>query len=462
MSNQPLEVVVLAAGKGTRMQSRQAKVMHLLAGRPLLTHVLTTAESLNPDNIHVVTGYGANEVQDHFNARPLESPVNWVKQEQQLGTGHAVKQALRFVKHDSIVLILYGDVPLVSHESLEKLIEAGQCHGVAVLTACLDDPRGYGRIYRNNSNEVSAIIEEVDATPEQREISEVNTGFMAVKADRLKHWLGRINNQNQQNEYYLTDIISMAVEDGFKVKGVQVADPYAVMGVNSRQQLSVLERHVQIRQAEKLMQSGVTLMDPGRFDLRGNLKTGQDVIIDVGVVCNGQVEIGNNVYIGAYCVITDTEIGDGVRIESHTVIEGARINRDVRVGPFSRIRPGTDLGDEVRIGNFVEVKNSKIERGSKVNHLSYIGDASVGKQVNIGAGTITCNYDGANKHHTNISDHVFVGSSSQLVAPVNIGEGATIGAGSTITKDVPAQTLSLSRVPQTSRSGWKRPTKKGK
>ncbi|RMH12196.1 MAG: UDP-N-acetylglucosamine diphosphorylase/glucosamine-1-phosphate N-acetyltransferase, partial [Gammaproteobacteria bacterium] len=416
MSHPSLEVIVLAAGKGTRMQSRRAKVMHMLAGRPLLAHVLSTADSLSPDRIHVVIGFGANDVQDYFKACPMKNEFRWVRQEQQLGTGHAVKQALPFIDHASTVLILYGDVPLVSQDSLNRLVEAGQGDEVAILTAYLDDPRGYGRIYRDESNEVRAIIEEADASPEQREISEVNTGFIAVNAGRLKHWLDRLDNQNRQNEYYLTDIISMAVSDGFKVKGIQAGDPYAVMGVNSRQQLSALERHIQRNQAEKLMQSGVTLMDPERFDLRGTLRTGQDVVIDVGVVVNGHVDIGNNVYIGAYCVITDSVISDGARIESHTVIEGGHIGSDVRIGPFARIRPGARLDEEVRVGNFVEVKNSSIGQGSKVNHLSYIGDATVGKQVNIGAGTITCNYDGANKHHTDIGDHVFVGSSSQLVA----------------------------------------------
>ena len=451
-----LSVVILAAGQGSRMRSKLPKVLHKLAHKPLLTHVIDVAEQLSAQDIHVVYGHGGEVVRDALSERK----VSWVKQEEQLGTGHAVAQAVPHLVDDHIVLVLYGDVPLTTRDTLQQLLAQVSTTSMGLLTAELANPHGYGRIVRNSDNIVQCITEEKDATEAIRKITEVNTGILAVQGSKLKEWLGRLKNNNAQGEYYLTDIIAMAVNDGIEVKTSQAHAVEEVEGINNRSQLARIERYYQQRQAEKLMAAGVTLKDPSRFDLRGTVETGSDVMIDINVIFEGDVVLGSEVEIGANCVITNTSIADGCVILPNSVIENAVLGRECTIGPFARIRPDTNLAAKVKVGNFVEVKKAKVGEGSKINHLSYVGDSIVGKDVNIGAGTITCNYDGANKHLTEIGDGAFIGSDSQLVAPVKIGAGATIGAGSTITNEAPADTLTLTRTKQRSIESWARPQKK--
>jgi bifunctional UDP-N-acetylglucosamine pyrophosphorylase/glucosamine-1-phosphate N-acetyltransferase len=451
-----LDVIILAAGEGKRMRSALPKVLHPLAGRPLIAHVLATARALDPARIHVVHGHGG----ELLRTRLAHEAVNWVEQTQRLGTGHAVRQVAPFLPEDTTVLVLYGDVPLIGAETLRALLARAEETGIALVTAEVDDPHGYGRILRDAEGGIVGIVEERDANDAQRAIQEINTGFLAARASLLLPLLNRLSNGNAQGEYYLTDVIAMAAAAGSRPVAVGAGRIEEVLGVNDRVQLATLERHFQRLQADELLKRGVTLLDPSRFDLRGELHAGRDVVIDVNVVFEGRVELGDEVYIGPNCVIRDARIGSGAQIEASTVIEKAEIGENCHIGPYARLRPDTRIAAEARIGNFVEVKKASIGHGSKVNHLSYIGDAEVGRDVNIGAGTITCNYDGANKHLTRIGDGAFIGSDSQLVAPVTIGAGATIGAGSTITKDAPPGELTLSRTSQQTRPGWKRPVKK--
>ncbi len=453
-----LGVVVLAAGQGTRMRSTLPKVLHRLADRPLLGHVLDTARALAPERIVVVYGHGGELVP----ATQAAPDLVWIEQAEQLGTGHAVAQALPALDGLDRVLVLYGDVPLIGADTLRDLIQAGSDTDLALLTARLDDPTGYGRIVRDPQRRVERIVEQKDASPEERAITEINTGFLVATRERLAAWLSRVGNRNAQGEYYLTDIVALAAAEGVEVHTAQPAEPDETLGVNDRLQLAYLERRYQQAQAQRLMREGVTLRDPARFDLRGRLTAGRDVEIDINVLVEGEVSLGNGVVIGAGSVIRNSRIGDGVRIKEHCVIEDADIGPGCQIGPFARIRPDTRLADQVHIGNFVEIKKSEVGSGSKINHLSYVGDTTVGQGVNIGAGTITCNYDGANKHRTEIGDHAFIGSDTQLVAPVKVGAGATIGAGSTITSDTPPDTLTLSRAEQRSIRGWRRPVKKPK
>jgi len=455
-SQTPVSIVVLAAGQGTRMRSDRPKVLHPLGGRPLLAHVIATAQALAPEAIHVVYGHGGDRVPAAF---ADSQGLAWVEQADQLGTGHAVQQALPTLPDDHAVLILYGDVPLITAETLERVIAAAG-DALGLLVAHFDDPRGYGRIVRDESGAVVRIVEEKDASELERHIKECNTGILAVGAQRLRAWLAGLSNANAQGEYYLTDVIEMAVAEGVAVNTVHPNRREEILGVNDKAQLADLERRFQRRQAERLLTEGVTLIDPARLDIRGEVSVGRDVSIDVNVVLEGRVVLGDGVRIGANAVLRDCELDAGTRVLPMSLIERARVGRDCRIGPFARIRPGTALADSVHVGNFVEVKNSQVEAGSKINHLSYIGDAGVGRDVNVGAGTITCNYDGANKHRTVIGDNVFIGSDTQLVAPVSVGDGATIGAGSTITRDVPPTELTLSRSKQQTVKGWKRPVKK--
>lgn len=448
-----LNIVILAAGKGTRMHSAKAKVLHPLAGKPLLQHVINCAKQLNPQKIVVVYGYGGEAVPEAF----AHEEIIWVEQSEQLGTGHAVQQVIPHLDSDATTLILLGDVPLVSADTCKSLLE--KTEQLALLTVKKTDPSGYGRIVRDSAGKVSAIVEHKDATTQQREISEVNTGIIAVSNARLAAWLKRLTNNNVQGEYYLTDIVAMAVQDGLTVATEVIQNESSVAGVNSKQDLASLERVYQLHQAVRLMQAGVTLHDPFRIDVRGELEIGQDIEIDVGCVFEGKVTLADNVKIGAYCVIKDATIGAGTVVLPFTHMEQVTIANDCRIGPYARLRPGTELNTDTHIGNFVEIKNSQVGAGSKINHLSYVGDTTVGKKVNIGAGTITCNYDGANKFRTVIGDNAFIGSNSQLVAPVTIGKGATIAAGSTVTKDAPAGELTISRGRQTTIKGWKRPKK---
>lgn len=450
-----LSVVILAAGKGTRMYSELPKVLHPIAGKPMVKHVIDTAKQLSAHQIHLIYGHGA----ELLKTRLESEPVNWVHQAEQLGTGHAMQQAAPFFADDENVLMLYGDAPLITKETLEKLIAAKPENGIALLTVVLDNPTGYGRILRKNGP-VIGIVEQKDASQEQLRIQEVNTGVMVASGASFKRWLGQLNNNNAQGEYYITDIIAMANRDGFTVQAVQSTDLMEVEGANNRLQLSALERYFQQKQAEKLLLAGVTIIDPNRFDLRGTVSHGKDVEIDVNVILEGNIVLGNNVKIGAGSVLKNCVIGDSVEIKPYSVIEDTVIGESAIIGPFSRLRPGTQLASHTHIGNFVEIKNAVVGDGSKVNHLTYVGDAEIGKNTNVGAGTITCNYDGANKHKTIIGNNVFVGSDSQLVAPVKIADGATIGAGATITKDVAENELVITRVAQRHIQGWQRPVKK--
>jgi len=451
-----LSVVILAAGQGTRMRSGLPKVLHKLGGASLLQHVIRTARQLEPASIHVVYGHGGEQVKDALS----HENVNWVLQDQQLGTGHALAQAMPQVSDDNTLLVLYGDVPLIQSNTLSALVAQSAAGSLAVLTANLDDPHGYGRMIRDSDGKLIGIVEQKDASPEQLAINEINTGFLAAPAARLRGWLNRLDNSNAQGEYYLTDVIAMAANDGVTVDSATAANEYEILGVNDRVQLAMLERVYQRNQAERLMRGGVTLADPARLDVRGSVEAGSDCIIDVNVVFEGEVRLGKRVRIGPNCLIRNATIGDDVEVFANCVIEDGVVGSRSRIGPFARIRPETELAEQVHIGNFVEIKKSRIATGSKVNHLSYIGDTHMGSGVNIGAGTITCNYDGANKHLTEIGDNVFVGSDTQLVAPVKVGDGATIGAGSTITKNAPAGELTLSRAPQQTKTGWQRPRKK--
>jgi len=451
-----LSIVILAAGKGTRMKSTITKVMHKLAGRPLVEHVIDTAKRLTPSNLTVVTGNGAEQV------RPLMDTKHVVEvmQHQQQGTGHAVMQATAQFADAEQVLVLYGDVPLTQLSTLQQLIDCGDINSLRILTTELTDPTGYGRIVRNNAGDVICITEQKDADVQTLAIKEVNSGIMVLPAKWLAESVVKLTNNNAQGEYYLTDMVSLAVAQGIVINTVCCSDNAEVAGVNTRQQLAELERHYQLLQANELMAKGVTLADPSRIDIRGELKTGIDITIDVNVIFEGEVTLANNVVIGANCIIKDATIGEGTIILANSMIDSSIIGANVNIGPFARLRPGTILADKSKIGNFVETKNANIGKGSKVNHLSYIGDTDMGIDVNIGAGTITCNYDGANKHRTVIGDRVFVGTDTQLVAPVTIEDGATIGAGSTIRKTAPADALTLTKSEQRTVRGWQRPLKK--
>lgn len=452
-----LSIVILAAGKGTRMQSAIPKVLHELAGKPLLGHVVDKAESLNPSKICVVYGHEGERLKQAFTHNPR---LRWVEQNPQLGTGHAVQMTVDEIDGADTVLVLYGDVPLTRRSTLERLLQNTTPRSLGLLTAFVDDPGGYGRVIRNAAEEIVAIVEEKDADAKQKAVREINTGIMALPASQLRDWLSRIENKNSQGEYYLTDVIALAVADGFKVLPIQPDVIEETLGINSRRQLVELERYFQTETAHRLMAEGVGIRDPQRFDARGDIQIGKDTTIDIDVVLAGTVRIGENVNIEPFCYLRDCEIGDNTHIRSHSVLEQCRVGEACVVGPFARLRPDAVLDSNARVGNFVEVKNAVIGTGSKVNHLSYVGDAEVGKNVNIGAGTITCNYDGANKHKTIIEDGAFIGSDTQLVAPVKVGKNATIGAGSTITKDTREGGLTLSRIKQVYIENWQRPVKK--
>jgi bifunctional UDP-N-acetylglucosamine pyrophosphorylase/glucosamine-1-phosphate N-acetyltransferase len=451
-----LHIIILAAGQGTRMKSALPKVLHKIAHKPLLGHVLDVAQQLGAHSTHVVYGHGGEQVKNTLS----HYEVSWVLQDKQLGTGHAVDQAAPDITDNQTVLILYGDVPLIQKETLIDLINAASNNALGLLTAHLEDPTGYGRIIRNASGDVIRIVEQKDASDEEKKVTEINTGMLAVDSTQLKGWLKKLENNNAQGEYYLTDVIGMAAGDGVTINTVHPTALKEIEGVNNKLQLSQLEREYQMDQARKLMEQGVTFRDPARFDLRGELEVGKDVSIDVNVIIEGNVKLGDNVTIASNNVIIDSTIGNNVSIQPNCIIESSVIGNECVIGPFARVRPGTQLAKGAKIGNFVEIKKSTIGEGSKVNHLSYIGDTTMGSEVNIGAGTITCNYDGANKHQTVIGDNAFIGSDTQLIAPVEVGEGATIGAGSTISHDAPKGELTLSRSPQKTRQGWKRPVKK--
>ena len=450
-----LSVVILAAGKGTRMRSNLPKVLHTLAHKTLVEHVIDAASVIGAANVHLVYGHGGDLVKQALAQREL----NWAEQAQQLGTGHAVAQALPAIADDDQVLVLYGDVPLTQPETLQSLLQLQPEGGIGLLTVKLANPMGYGRIIRSAQNDVVGIIEQKDASPEQLLINECNTGILCANAADLKRWLSQLNNNNAQGEYYLTDIIAMAANEGRSIRAAHPATETEVEGVNDKVQLASLERVYQRQQAEQLMRAGAMLRDPARIDVRGELSVGMDVEIDVNVVFEGQVSLADGVKIGPNCVLTNCSIGKDTEIRASSIIESAQVGNQCTVGPFARLRPGAKLADHAHVGNFVEIKNAQLGEGSKANHLSYIGDAEVGKNVNIGAGTITCNYDGANKHKTIIEDDVFVGSDTQLVAPVTIGQGATIAAGTTVTNNVGAGELVISRVKQRQIAGWTRPLK---
>ena len=453
-----LDIVVLAAGKGTRMNSRLPKVLQTLAGKPLLGHVIDTAEKLD-GSLHIVIGHGAEQVKQQFNSPCL----NWIEQQEQHGTGHAVQQALPNLENKGVSLVLYGDVPLVKQQTLKALLAKVSDTAMALLSVELEKPKGYGRIVRNQDSVVTAIVEEKDATDQQKEITEVNTGILAIKTEQLVQLLPKLSNDNAQGEYYLTDIIAMSVASGVTVDGLCIDDEIEVQGVNDKKQLAGLERAYQLGRAEELMRQGVTLTDPARFDIRGELQVGQDVSIDINCLFQGSVTLGDNVIIGPNCIIGEigktVTIGDSVEIKANSIIEEAVIENDCVIGPYARLRPGTQLAQKAKIGNFVETKKSKIGEGSKVNHLTYIGDTTIGKNVNIGAGTITCNYDGVNKHQTVMEDGVFIGSNTSLVAPVKVGKNATVAAGSTITKNIEEKDLAIARGKQKNLQGWVRPKK---
>jgi bifunctional UDP-N-acetylglucosamine pyrophosphorylase/glucosamine-1-phosphate N-acetyltransferase len=455
-SRPELQVVVLAAGQGKRMRSHLPKVLHPLAGKPLLAHVLDTAASLEPAHMCVVIGHGGERVREAFASRP----ISWAVQAQQLGTGHAVMQALPHVPGSGVMLVLYGDVPLIAASTLSELVSAASGGALALLTQHLEEPRGYGRIVRDPAGRVTRIVEEKDASEAERRIGEVNTGILAVRRDRLERWLSGLRNDNAQGEYYLTDIVAAAVAEGVAVEVRHPGAAYECLGVNSKAELAALERRIQMNQAQRLLDQGVTLADPARVDVRGELTCGRDVVIDINCIFEGRVQLGDGVRVGASCILRDVAVGAGTEIKPFSILEETRIGRDSRIGPYARTRPGTELADEVHIGNFVEVKASTFGARSKANHLAYVGDSSVGSDVNIGAGTITCNYDGAHKHRTVIEDNVHIGSDVQLIAPVTVGRGSTIGAGATISKDVPPGGLTLTQKTQVTKPDWQRPRKK--
>ena len=448
-----LSIVILAAGKGTRMNSQLPKVLQPLAGKPILQYVLDTSYSLQPNNISIVAGHKSEMLRELIK----DKNISWRIQDAQLGTGHAVIQAIPDLKSDK-TLILYGDVPLIKKADLQSLIKKSNT-GLAVMVHIKNDANGYGRIIREDY-EIQGIIEDKDCNEEQKKIKEINTGILAADTKYLKQWLSRLTNENAQKEYYLTDIVKFAVEDNITVSSHEVEEEVSISGVNSKSELAYIERGLQLNKAEELMDKGVTILDPSRIDIRGQLKCGQDVTIDVGCIFEGDVNLGNNVHIKPYSFIKNSDINESSTIEAFSHIDSSKVGSSCRVGPYARLRPGTVLENEVHIGNYVEIKNSLVDQGTKINHLSYIGDSEIGKNVNIGAGTITCNYDGVDKHKTIIEDDVFVGSNTEIVAPLKVGKGATIGAGSTITKDVPKNDLTLSRAQQKTISGWAKPVKK--
>jgi bifunctional UDP-N-acetylglucosamine pyrophosphorylase/glucosamine-1-phosphate N-acetyltransferase len=453
-----MNVVILAAGMGKRMRSALPKVLHPLAGKPLLAHVIDTARSLSPARLCVIYGHGGELVPETMNAPDLV----FIRQEPQLGTGHAVQQAMPHLDDTMPTLVLYGDVPLTQAASLQRLLDIAGENKLSVLTVDLADPTGYGRMVRDESGKIVRIVEQKDATPAEREISEINTGIMVAPTAKLRHWLATLSNDNAQGEYYLTDIVARAVADGVPVESAQPAAEWETLGVNSKVQLAQLERIHQREVAERLLEQGVTLADPARLDVRGELRCGADVAIDINCVFEGTVNLGDGVSVGAHCVIKNARIANGAVIKPFCHIEDAVIGAESVIGPYARLRPGTELGQDVHIGNFVEVKNSQIAAHSKANHLAYVGDATVGERVNIGAGTITCNYDGANKFRTIIEDDAFIGSDTQLIAPVRVGKGATVGAGTTLTREAPDGKLTVSRARQITIDGWKRPVKQKK
>lgn len=452
-----LSVVVLAAGKGTRMRSALPKVLHPVAHKPMVQHVIDTARTLAPAHVHVIYGHGGTVLMDKLAGQQL----NFVEQAEQLGTGHAVQQVVPHLGDDETVLILYGDVPLTRSETLQGLLSAAATTDLALLTVTLPDPTGYGRIVRDDSGAVIGIVEQKDANAEQLTITEVNTGMMAVNGAALKRWLGNLSNNNAQGEYYLTDIVAMAADEGVTIATAQPQAISEVEGANNRVQLAGLERAYQARQAEQLMLDGATLMDPARVDVRGEVIIANDVVVDVNVIFEGRVELGEGVVIESNCVLRNCKIGAGSRVKANSVIEEAVLAENCAVGPFARLRPGADLAEGAQVGNFVEIKKTRMGKGSKASHLTYLGDAQIGAGVNIGAGTITCNYDGVNKFVTEIDDGAFIGSNSSLVAPVRVGKNATVGAGSTVTKSVEDEELAVARGKQRNISGWQRPVKKG-
>ena len=452
----PLSVVILAAGQGKRMASDLPKVLQPLAGRPLLAHVVATARSLAPDAIHVVHGHGAEKVR----AAIAGADIRWSLQAEQKGTGHAVVQAMPAIPDDHTVLVLYGDVPLIRPATLKDLVARSGPRSLALLSARLADPAGYGRVVRDTAGRVARIVEDKDANHKERAIGEINTGVLAAAAGKLRGWLGALKADNSQAEYYLTDCIGAAVRDGCAVEAVVAETAAEVLGVNDKLQLAEAEAAHRRERAAELMRAGVTVVDPARIDIRGEVSCGRDVVLDVNVILEGRVKLGNRVKVGANSVLRDCEIGDDSEVRVNCLVEGAVTGAGCIIGPFARLRPGTRLADSVHIGNFVEVKNSEIGAGSKANHLTYLGDTTVGSKVNVGAGTVTCNYDGVNKHRTTIGDGAFIGSGTMLVAPVSVGEEATIGAGSTITKPAPAGKLTVERSRQQMIEDWKRPEKK--
>ncbi|HKK03136.1 MAG TPA: bifunctional UDP-N-acetylglucosamine diphosphorylase/glucosamine-1-phosphate N-acetyltransferase GlmU [Gammaproteobacteria bacterium] len=450
-----LHVIILAAGQGTRMKSDLPKVLQPLAGRPLLAHVLGRALGLGAHATHVVYGHGGDAVPAAF----PDADVKWVLQSEQLGTGHAVAQAMPAIPDDATVLVLYGDVPLIEAATLRPLVDKARTGRLALLGVRLDDPAGYGRLVRDAAGRVVRIVEEKDASESELSVSEVNTGIMAAPAKRLRGWLAGLSSENAQGEYYLTDVVAMAVADGVTVEAMLAPTVAEVLGINDREQLAALETTLRRRVTGAMMARGVTLVDPARVDVRGRIDCGRDVHIDINAIFEGVVELGDRVSIGPNALIRNSRLGAGCRVLANTIIEDADIGPDCELGPFARLRPGTELARGVKVGNFVEIKKSRLGEDSKVNHLSYVGDAEIGTRVNVGAGTITCNYDGANKHRTVIGDDAFIGSNTALVAPVEIGRGATVGAGSTLSKDAPAGELTVARGRQTTVRGWKRPVK---
>ncbi|MBB71785.1 MAG: UDP-N-acetylglucosamine diphosphorylase/glucosamine-1-phosphate N-acetyltransferase [Legionellales bacterium] len=452
-----VDIIILGAGKGKRMNSDLPKVLHLVGGQTILEHDVAAVQGLNPNSINVIYGHNGVQVCERLS----HLPVNWVEQKQQLGTGHAVSQALPNLSDDNLALILLGDVPLITKETLQSLLDVTPAGGVGLLTAEVDDPTGLGRILRDDNGNVTGIIEHADASDAQRQINEINTGIMAAPVKLLKQWLSQVDNNNAQGEYYLTDVPAIAIKAGHPVTSALATCPTEVLGINDRQQLARLERYYQQREVTKLLLNGASVRDPARVDIRGPVICGRDVSIDINCIL-ANVEIGNNVTIGANCILRNVKVADNVTIKDNSLLEDAILGEGAEVGPFARLRPGAELLDNAKVGNFVEVKKSTIGEGSKVSHLTYIGDATIGKHVNVGAGTITCNYDGVNKYPTVIEDDAFIGSGVQLVAPVTIKHGATIGAGSVITKEAPADTLSVARGKQMAVPGWERPVKEKK
>ncbi|RUO30930.1 UDP-N-acetylglucosamine diphosphorylase/glucosamine-1-phosphate N-acetyltransferase [Aliidiomarina sedimenti] len=456
MEQNKLNAVILAAGKGTRMRSALPKVLHPVAHKPMVAHVIETAQGLGAQAVQLIYGHGADQLQTTL----AGYPVNWVEQAEQLGTGHAVQQVVPHLADDDTVLILYGDVPLIQQQSLQALLEAKGDSALALLTVTLPDPTGYGRILRDDQGTITGIIEHKDATPAQRLVTEVNTGIMAAQGIDLKRWLSALSNDNVQGEYYLTDIVAMAANEGVQIASSQPQSASDVEGANNRVQLAALERAYQKRQAEQLMLAGATLMDPARIDVRGKVEIENDVVIDVNVVFEGDVYLAEGAVVEANCVLRDCRIGKRARVKANSVIEGAVLGENAQAGPFARLRPGAELAKGAAVGNFVEMKKSYLGEGAKAGHLSYLGDAQIGAGANIGAGTITCNYDGVNKFTTVIGEQAFIGSNSSLVAPVQIGDRATTGAGSVVTQDVEADQLAVGRARQRNLTGWKRPQKK--